>query len=305
MEIALKNILASLEVKAFHGNENVDISEIVALDHGPIHDKAIFWCSDKFREKLVGVNCGNIMVSEDTYKWVTEQNDIKNIINWIVVVNPRAAFSLVLSTFFYKGDTYGLVAESAKIHPSVKFNPELVNIGENVVIEEGVVLGENVKIGHNSVVLSNSIIGNNVKIGSNSTLGGVGFGYGADDDGVYKVIPHIGNVVLKDNVEIGNGVAIDRAVLGSTMLMEHVKVDNLVHISHGVKIGKNSLIIANAMIAGSCDIGENVWISPSVSIIQKTKIGDNSLVGIGSVVLKNVEGATIVAGVPAKKIKDK
>jgi UDP-3-O-[3-hydroxymyristoyl] glucosamine N-acyltransferase len=87
--------------------------------------------------------------------------------------------------------------------------------------------------------------------------------------------------------------------------MENVKIDNLVHISHGVQIGKNSLIIANAMIAGSCEIGENVWVSPSVSIIQKTKIGDDSLIGLGSVVLKDVEASSIVVGVPAKKIKDK
>lgn len=305
MEIALSNIIASLEVIAFHGDENTIVSEIVALDNGVVTDASILWCSDKFKEKLRGISCGNVIVSEETYSWILEWDDNKNAINWIVVNNPRAAFSLVLSTYFYKADKFGQVADSAKIHSSVKFDRNTVNIGENVVVEEGVVIGDNVKIGHNSVILSDCVLGNNVKIGSNSTVGGSGFGYEVDADGLYNLIPHIGNVVLKDNVEIGNGVAIDRAVLGSTLLMENVKVDNLVHISHGVKVGKNTLIIANAMIAGSCDVGENVWISPSVSVIQKVKIGDNSLIGVGSVVLKDVDESVIVAGVPAKKIKDK
>ena len=305
MEIALVTILGNLDVISFHGNEKAIISDVVALDNGVILETSILWCSDKFREKLQKLTCGTVLVSEETYTWVLSLADQKSGVNWIVVKNPRAAFSKVLSVHFYKPVVYGLVAESAKIHSSVQFNPEQVNIGENVVIEEGVIIGDQVKIGHNTVILADCELGDHVKIGNNSTIGGVGFGYEADSNGVYQVIPHIGNVVLKDYVEVGNGVAIDRAVLGSTLLMEHVKVDNLVHISHGVQIGKNSLIIANAMIAGSCEIGENVWISPSSSLIQKVKIGDNALVGVGSVVLKDVAESTIVAGVPAKKIKDK
>ncbi|MBK6527865.1 MAG: hypothetical protein IPG07_21340 [Crocinitomicaceae bacterium] len=112
-------------------------------------------------------------------------------------------------------------------------------------------------------------------------------------------------MIIKSNVEIGNNVCIDRAVLGSTLIGENVKIDNLVHIAHGVSIGKNSLIIANSMIAGSCQIGENVWVAPSSSILQKLVLADNSLIGMGSVVVKNVEANSVVAGVPARKIKDK
>jgi UDP-3-O-[3-hydroxymyristoyl] glucosamine N-acyltransferase len=93
--------------------------------------------------------------------------------------------------------------------------------------------------------------------------------------------------------------------LESTILHKNVKVDNLVHIAHGVEIGANSLIIANAMIAGSVKIGENTWIAPSSSIIQKTTVGNDVIVGLGSVVLKNVEDGSVVAGVPARKIEKK
>jgi acetyltransferase-like isoleucine patch superfamily enzyme len=142
----------------------------------------------------------------------------------------------------------------------------------------------------------------NVRIGSNCTIGAVGFGYEMSEDGLYEVIPHIGNVVLERNVEIGNNVCIDRAVLGSTFLDANVKIDNLVHISHGVSIGKNSLVIAHAMIAGNVQVGEGVWIAPCSAIRQKQKIGDNALVGLGGVVVKDVEAGDTVAGVPARSL---
>jgi UDP-3-O-[3-hydroxymyristoyl] glucosamine N-acyltransferase len=85
--------------------------------------------------------------------------------------------------------------------------------------------------------------------------------------------------------------------------MKRIKVDNLVHIAHGVKVGENSLVIAHAMIAGSVNIGKNVWVAPSSSIMQKINVGDDSLIGMGSNVLKDVEKGTVVAGNPAKKIR--
>ena len=91
--------------------------------------------------------------------------------------------------------------------------------------------------------------------------------------------------------------------MGSTIIGENVKIDNLVHISHGVIIGKNSLIIANSMIAGSAIIGEDVWIAPSTSIINKINIGNNSMTGIGTVVVKNIGNNELHVGVPSKKIK--
>ena len=108
---------------------------------------------------------------------------------------------------------------------------------------------------------------------------------------------------MENNVEIGNNTCVDRAVIGSTTLGENVKVDNLVHIAHGVKVARNTVIIANAMVAGSVTIGENTWIAPSASILNQKNIGDNVLVGMSSLVLKDVEDNQIVAGVPAKVIK--
>ena len=151
--------------------------------------------------------------------------------------------------------------------------------------------------------MDNTIIGNNVTIGCNNTIGGVGFGYEKDEFGEYKLIKHIGNVVINDGVEIGNNTCIDRGVIGSTIIGENCKIDNLVHIAHGVNIGKNSLIIANSMIAGSVTIGKNVWIAPSTSVINGAKIGDNSMTGIGTVVIRDIGNNELHIGIPSKKIK--
>jgi UDP-3-O-[3-hydroxymyristoyl] glucosamine N-acyltransferase len=88
--------------------------------------------------------------------------------------------------------------------------------------------------------------------------------------------------------------------MGSTHIGKNVKIDNLVHIAHGVKIAQNALIIANAMIAGSAIIEENVWFGPSSSLLNKGVVKKDALVGMGSVVVKLVEENTVVAGNPAK-----
>jgi UDP-3-O-[3-hydroxymyristoyl] glucosamine N-acyltransferase len=84
--------------------------------------------------------------------------------------------------------------------------------------------------------------------------------------------------------------------------MDNVKVDNLVHIAHGVQVGRNSLVIANAMVAGSVQIGENTWVAPSSSIINQKKIGNNVTIGLSAVVVKNVEDGQTVIGSPAEEI---
>ena len=206
----------------------------------------------------------------------------------------------VLQEFFTQVEKIG-ISERSFIHDSVELG-ENCTIGHNVVIEEGSKLGSNCTIGHNTVIKRSTVVNNNVIIGSNCTIGGVGFGYEQNEFGNYIHVPHLGNVKIENNVEIGNNVCIDRAVLGSTVLQKDVKVDNLVHIAHGVNIGKNSLIIANSMVAGSVSIGANSWVAPSSSILNKITIGDNVTVGMGGVVIRDIKEPGTYVGNPLRKI---
>ncbi len=276
------------------------VSKVLQIDDRSFDKNSLAWCSDKNIEMLNNFQNGTVIISQKAF---TDKNFIlSENVCLIIVENPRKSFAKMLNSFFVEKIVFGQMGDNVHINSSVKIDFDSVILGNNVTIERDCEIGKNVIIDHNSVVKSGTIIFDNVKIGANCTIGGVGFGYEQNESGQYEVIPHIGNVVLENNVEIGNNVCVDRAVLGSTILHEHVKVDNLVHIAHGVEIGKNSLIIANAMVAGSVQIGENCWIAPSASIKQKLTIGNDSIVGLGSVVLKNVDEKSTVAGVPAKKL---
>lgn len=147
--------------------------------------------------------------------------------------------------------------------------------------------------------------GENVKIGANCSLGGDGFGYEKDENGNWIKFPHFGHIIIEDNVEISNNVCIDRGVIGNTIIQKGTKIDNLVHVAHNVIVGANTLIIAKSMIGGSATIGENCWIGPSSSIINGISIGNNVTVGIGSNVIKDVPDNIVVAGNPAKIIRNK
>ncbi len=293
-----------LNAKLIERNNNTVIGRIEEISSVKFNRDCLGWCSDKNMFLLDDLKSGTIIISEATFENLIHSKGDDYFFNCIVTANPRLAFAEVLKHFYVKPINFGIIHPSVVIDSTVNYKKEYVNLAPNVVIEEGVILGNNIVIGANTVIKSNTIIEDDVKIGSNCTIGGVGFGYEQDEDGIYQLIPHIGNVHIKSRVEIGNNTCIDRAVIGSTVLESEVKVDNLVHIAHGVNIGSNSLVIAHAMIAGSVKIGENTWVAPCASIRQKLNIGSNVTIGMGSVVVKNIPSGDIVAGVPAKKINN-
>tara|TARA_R100000027_G_scaffold9294_1_gene6708 strand:+ start:570 stop:1340 length:771 start_codon:yes stop_codon:yes gene_type:complete len=147
------------------------------------------------------------------------------------------------------------------------------------------------------------IKGNNVTIGKNCTIGSAGFGYMKDYDGTWIRFPHYGNIIIGDNVDIGDNNTITRGTLGDTIIGSGVKTDCGVHIAHNSVIGKDCMFAAHAMVAGSVIMGENCWVGPSTSIINKAKIGKNVFIGIGSNIIKDIPDDVVVAGNPAKIIR--
>lgn len=141
-------------------------------------------------------------------------------------------------------------------------------------------------------------------IGENVVIGTKGFGYERDENGVPQQFPHIGRVIIGDNVEIGDNTIINRGTIGDTVIGDNVKIDGQVFIAHNCKIGDNTMIAACAQLSGHVEVGKNCWIAPNVSIIQKVKIGDNCCIGIGSVVLHDVPANTVVCGNPAKFLRN-
>ena len=207
--------------------------------------------------------------------------------------NPQLAIAYILNEFYPKKDTKS-VSNTACIHDSVKLGKN-IKIGDNVHIGEYCIVGDDTTIYPNCVIHPNTIIGKNVTFYSGVKVGQIGFGYIKDLDGNYINFPHVGKVIISDNVEIGANACVDCGALSDTVIGENTKIDNLCHIAHNVRIGKGCLIAAKAIISGSTVIGDDVYVGPNASVIDGITIKNNAVIGIGAIVRKDIrEGQTIV-----------
>ncbi len=227
--------------------------------------------------------------------------DLDSTFSVIKVNNPRLSFAKVVNKFFLK-------KREQKIHFTTIIGENCtfdstIAIGSCCTIGNNVYIGKNTIINNNVVIFDNTVIGNNCYIKSGSIIGEDGFGFDFEEDGTPIRIPHIGNVIIGNNVEVGSNTVIVRGTLNSTIIEDNVKIDDQVFIAHNSKIGKNTIIIAFAEISGSVNIGENCWIGPNCSIIQKIIIGNNVTIGIGTVVTNNVESNKKIMGLESLELR--
>jgi UDP-3-O-[3-hydroxymyristoyl] glucosamine N-acyltransferase len=295
--IPLKDIISLIPEGRFQGNSDHEIESAIGVKEAG--SKSITWVSDKNSASINSnaLTAGLIILTSSSYEKLKTSKS-----NFLIVDNPRAAFFKVVKKYFGATKPAG-IESTAVIHPSSSIGKNCY-IGHHVVVEENCSVGENTVILHNTVVMRGTIIGRNVIIGCNNTIGNYGFGYEKDEEGQFEALEHIGNVMIHDNVEIHNNTCIDRGVMGNTILHENAKIDNLVHIAHGAIIGKNALVIANAVVAGSVIVGENSWIAPSVTIRNKAVIAPNTMTGIGSVIIKDTEANQTYIGNPATTMEE-
>lgn len=191
---------------------------------------------------------------------------------------------------------FAYIAKGVKLGKNVKIYPK-VYIGDNVVIGDNVTLKPGVTVYHNCV------IGNNVTIHAGAVIGGDGFGFAPVGDS-YDKIPQIGNVVIEDDVEIGANTTIDRATMGSTIIRRGVKLDNLIQIAHNVEIGENTVMAAQAGVAGSTKIGRHNMIGGQVGFAGHISIGDHNEIGAQSGIPNNVGSGKRLMGYPAVNATD-
>jgi len=232
--------------------------------------------------------------------------------------NPYYAFSKVIGLFHETGkgypekiDSTALLGEEVTIGKQVYVGPYViveggVQLSDKAVILGGSFIGKNTQVGENCLIYpnvtirENTVIGKNVIIHSGTVIGSDGFGY-AKEMGEYHKIPQVGKVVLEDDVEIGANVTIDRATLGETRIKKGTKIDNLVQIAHNVKIGENTIVVAQVGISGSTRVGNNVILAGQVGLVGHIEIGDNVIVGAQSGVNKSIHPGKIYFGYPARE----
>lgn len=238
----------------------------------------------------------------------------------IHVENPRAAFAALLELFRPQEEVertvspYAFVSPEAKIGANVAIQPFAVveagaEIGAGTVIYPHTYVGKRVKIGENCTLYPNTtvredcVLGNRVILQSGAVIGGDGFGY-ITQNGKHSKVLQTGNVILEDDVEIGNNTCIDRATVDSTIVGKGTKIDNLVHLGHNDVLGENCLVVAHVGISGSVKVGNNVTFAGQVGTVGHITIGDNCVFGGRTGITNDVPSGSVMGGFPAMPMKE-
>ena len=243
--------------------------------------------------------------------------DLPRVTEKIIVKNVLLELAIILKKFYPNADIdypdLSLKRASKNKYKSVKFGNNVL-IGKNVKIGQNTIIGSNsivehdVRIGKNciigsNVVIKNSLIGNRVVFQDNCKIGQKGFGFIPIKNKNIK-FPHIGKVIISDDVEIASGCTIDRGSIDDTFIGANTYLDNQVHVAHNVKIGSNCMIAGQVGFAGSSIIGNNVSIGGQAGISGHIKIGNNVKIGGGSGVVKDIKDNQIVMGYPAVSLRE-
>ena len=230
--------------------------------------------------------------------------------------NPYLTFAQAIKLFYQPPQYAPGVHATAVVHPSAQIGPK-AHIGPYVVIDENVVIGENavllahvviypgVRVGDNffahahAVVREHCRLGNNVVLQNGAVIGSDGFGFAKDDSGRWHKILQSGPAVLEDDIEIQANACLDRASVGETRINRGAKIDNLVHVGHGSRVGENTLLCAQAGLAGTTDVGKNVILAGQVGVAGHCKIGDGVIATAQSGIPGDIAAGRYVSGAPA------
>ena len=296
------------------GNPEVEVSKLSKIEEGE-KGSLTFLSNPKYNSYLYTTNASVAIVN----KSLVLEKEVKTTL--IKVDDAYKSFSKLLE--FYnevKNNKSGreqpnFIAVSSEIGEN-EYIGAFVYIGENVKIGNNVKIYPNTNIGDNSIIGDNTVIfsgvkiyadteiGENCKVHSGAVIGADGFGFAPNENGEFKAIPQIGNVIIEDNVDIGAACTIDRATLGATIIRKGVKLDNQIQIAHNVEIGENTVIASQTGVAGSTKIGQNCMIGGQVGIAGHLKIGDNVKILGQTGVTKNLRDNQMVHGTPAINARD-
>lgn len=230
--------------------------------------------------------------------------------------DPYLTFARALELFYRPPQYAPGIHPTAVIHGTAK-------IGRNASIGPYVVVDSDVEIGDDSVLLSHVVIYRGAKIGKNffahahavvrefcrlgndvilqngAVVGADGFGFAKDESGQWQKIVQSGPAVIEDAVEIQANACVDRASIGETRVARGSKIDNLVQVGHGSRVGEDTLLCAQVGLAGSTEVGKNVILAGQVGVAGHCRIGDGAIATAQSGIPNDVEDGKIVSGYPA------
>lgn len=315
---ALSDIAAAVDAKIVSsGDGALVIDDVRSLsDAGPTH--LSFLDNRKYLPQLLRSQAGACLISPNHVAQVPPGTTA------LVTAAPYRAFARAMHMFY--ADALFPKTAAAPAHVSGRLVDETATIGEGVTVEPGAVVGREAVLGRGTTVAAGAVIGYRVTIGCNCYVGpGVtvthavvgdrvilhagarvgqdGFGFAIGRESHLK-IPHIGRVVIGDDVEIGANSTIDRGSLSDTIIGAGTKIDNLVQIGHNVVVGRHCLIVAQSGIAGSAVVGDFVVMGAHSGIVGHVKVGAGAQIAGMAHVKDDVLSGARMGGTPARPFKE-
>ncbi|MDR2968052.1 MAG: UDP-3-O-(3-hydroxymyristoyl)glucosamine N-acyltransferase [Tannerellaceae bacterium] len=294
------------------GDPTIKVNTFSKIEEG-IHGSLTFLANPKYEHYIYRTKASIVLVNNDftpespvpatLVRVANAYASLATLLNAVEQAKPKkkgispAAFvseSARIGEECYIGN-FAYIGENARIGNNCLIYPyayvgDYTNIGDNTIVYPHVSIYEGCRIGRNCILHSGAVVGSD------------GFGFAPEGES-YNKIPQTGNVIIEDNVEIGANTAIDRAVLGSTIIREGVKLDNLVQIAHNVEVGENTVMAAQTGIAGSVKIGRHCMFGGQVGLAGHITIADNVTFGAQAGVISSVKEETTLLGAPAINAK--
>lgn len=290
------------------GDATLPISDVRPVDEAGPDDLGLL-AAKKYCRHVADTRAAALLVAEELE---SQAGDGPRV----VVKDAHLALYRILTHLHPRQSTPAGVHPTAVLAEGVELGDD-VGIGPYAVLEEGVRLGSGTRIGAHVVVGHGSqvgkdcvfhphvvlypgvVVGDRVVIHAGARVGVEGFGW-AIVDGTPRKMPHVGRVVLEDDVEIGANSTVDRGSIGDTVLGRMAKLDNLVHLAHNVRLGAGSLMAALTGIAGSTRVGKGVLFGGQAGVINHVEIGDGAQVAAAAKVMRDVPAGEVVSGHPAR-----
>ena len=295
------------------GNENAEIYTFAKIEEG-VPGAISFLANPKYAEYIYTTQSSVVLVNKDF--------EPKDEIQATLIKVDNAYESLAKLMMMYEAtkpkkqgiSSLASIAASAKIGENCYIAPFVVigegcEIGDNCCIHDGVSIGDGAKVGNGCLLYAHVTvyhdcrIGNNCILHSGCVIGADGFGFAPTANG-YNKIPQTGIVVIEDNVEVGANTCIDRATMGSTIIRNGVKLDNLVQIAHNDEVGSHTAMAAQVGIAGSTKIGQWCIFGGQAGISGHSTIEDRTTVGPQCGTIGNLKGGQTLLGSPAMDAKE-
>lgn len=291
------------------GDENISVSNVSRIEEGKPGTLA-FLANPKYEKFLYETEASIVLVNRD---FVPERPVSCTLIR---VDDPYQSIASLLEMYQQAKTQKSGIEQPSYIDSSASIGDGIyvgafayvgakAIVGKQSKIYPQVFIGSNVKIGSNTTIYAgakiydDTVIGDNCIIHAGAVIGSDGFGFAPTEDGSYKKVPQVGNVIIEDDVEIGANTTIDCSTMGSTIIRKGAKLDNLIQVAHNCEVGENTVMAALTGIAGSTKVGKNCMFAGQVGIAGHITIGDGVKIGAMAGVSNSVKAGKTVLGAPA------